>query len=322
MADARAFWICEPGRGEIRDVTLPPLGAGDVRVRTCYTAISRGTEALVFEGRVPPSERERMRAPFQEGTFPGPLKYGYINVGVVEDGPADLRGRAVFSLYPHQTRFVVPATAVRPLPDGLPVERAVLAANMETALNGLWDAAPAAGDRVAVIGAGAVGCLVARLMRGIPGVSCTLADINPSRAAVAEAMGVGFAHPDHLRREATLVVHTSGSPDGLVRALDIAVPESTVVEMSWFGDRVVSLPLGGAFHAGRLTLKSSQVGMIPPSRRAQWTYASRLQLALELLRDDALDVLVTGEDAFEALPAVMPRVAADGSGTICHRIRY
>ena len=173
-----------------------------------------------------------------------------------------------------------------------------------------------------VDGAGAVGCLVARLMRGIPGVSCTLADINPSRAAVAEAMGVGFAHPDHLRREATLVVHTSGSPDGLVRALDIAVPESTVVEMSWFGDRVVSLPLGGAFHAGRLTLKSSQVGMIPPSRRAQWTYASRLQLALELLRDDALDVLVTGEDAFEALPAVMPRVAADGSGTICHRIRY
>jgi NADPH:quinone reductase-like Zn-dependent oxidoreductase len=322
MADARAFWICEPGRGEIRDVTLPPLGAGDVRVRTCYTAISRGTEALVFAGRVPPSEQERMRAPFQEGAFPGPLKYGYINVGVVEDGPADLRGRAVFTLYPHQTRFVVPATAVRPLPDGLPVERAVLAANMETALNGLWDAAPAAGDCVAVIGAGAVGCLVARLMRSIPGVSCTLADINPSRAAVAAALGVAFAHPDDLRREATLVVHTSGSPAGLRRALDIAVPESTIVEMSWFGDREVSLPLGEAFHAGRLTLKSSQVGMIPLSRRAQWTYASRLQLALELLSDDALDILVTGEDAFEDLPAVMPRVAADGGGTICHRIRY
>lgn len=322
MADARAFWISEPGRGEIRDAVVPVPGAGDVVVRTLYSAISRGTEALVFSGRVPASERERMRAPFQEGEFPGPVKYGYINVGIVEDGPSALRGRTVFTLYPHQTRFVVPSAAARVLPAGVPVERAVLAANMETALNGVWDAAPAAGDRVVVIGAGAVGCLVARLMQAVPGVSCTLADVNPSRQSVAAALGVTFAHPDELGRDATLVVHTSGSAGGLRRALEVAVPESTIVEMSWFGDQMVSLPLGGAFHSARLTLKSSQVGMIPPSRRGRWTYESRMQLALTLLRDDALDSLITGEDAFEALPQVMSTVVADGRATICHRIRY
>lgn len=291
-------------------------------MRTLFTGVSRGTESLVFRGRVPVSERERMRAPFQEGDFPSPVKYGYSNVGIVEQGPDSLVGRPVFSLYPHQTRFVVPETAVHPLPDHVPPARAVLAANLETALNGVWDGHAQAGDRVVVIGAGTVGCLVAWLLRSVPGLDCTLVDIDPRREAIAAALGVSFSAPDRIEEGADLVVHASGSPAGLARALEVAGTDATVLEMSWYGDTVVPLSLGGAFHSRRLTIKSSQVGAIPPSRRGRWTHDRRLALALGLLGDPALDVLITGESAFEDLPALMPRLAEGAEMVLCHRIRY
>ncbi len=319
---ARAFWVTSPGQGEIRDVPLAPRRDGDVVVRTLYTGVSRGTESLVFAGRVPESERQRMRAPFQDGEFSGPVKYGYINVGEVEDGPEGLIGRRVFSLYPHQTRFVIPASAAHVLPDDVPSERAVLTANLETAINGVWDAAPQGGDRVVVIGGGTVGCLVAWLIRTTIGIPCTLSDINPGRADIAKALGVSFAHPDELQSDADIIVHTSGSPAGLVRALDVAARDATIVEMSWYGDQLVALPLGGAFHSRRLTIKSSQVGSIPPTRRRRWTFKKRLELVLQLLASPVLDVLITGESAFEELPAVMARLASGPSDTLCERIRY
>lgn len=319
---ARAFWVSSPGHGEIRTVPLPARGDDEVVVRTLYTAISRGTESLVFAGRVPESEYQRMRAPFQDGQFPGPVKYGYINVGVVEDGPHALVGRRVFSLYPHQTRFVIPASAAHVLPDSVPSGRAVLTANLETAINGVWDGAPQSGDRVVVIGAGTVGCLVAWMLRSTAGVSCTLSDINPRKAAVAQALGIPFVTPGELEPDAELVVHTSGSPSGLVRALEVAAPDATIVEMSWYGDQSVLLPLGGAFHSKRLTIKSSQVGGIPPARRGRWTFTRRMELALHLLTAPELDVLITGESAFDEMPDVMASLAGGAGDTLCHRIRY
>src|SRR5580704_3797655 len=125
--DAHAFWLSAPGRGEIRAVTLPEPGPDDVLVRTLRSGVSRGTETLVFRGGVPPGQYGAMRAPFQEGEFPGPVKYGYLNVGVVERGPPELCGRAVFCLYPHQTAYVVPASAVTLVPEDVPPMRAVLA---------------------------------------------------------------------------------------------------------------------------------------------------------------------------------------------------
>jgi threonine dehydrogenase-like Zn-dependent dehydrogenase len=321
-SEARAFWIVAPGRGELRTERVRTPAEGEVLVRTLYSGISRGTESLVFRGDVPRSEYERMRAPFQEGQFPGPVKYGYCNVGFVEWGPSHLQGREVFSLYPHQDRFVVPASAVHLLPPGVPPARAVLAANLETAVNGVWDAEVQPGDRVHVIGAGTVGCLVAWLLRARSGVTCTLSDINPSRAAIAGALDVQFALPDALPGEADVVVHTSGSPEGLQRALEVTARDGTVLEMSWYGDRMVSLPLGREFHSRRLTIKSSQVGSIPPSRRGRWTFERRLDFALGLLQDRALDALVTGESAFDSLPAVMERLSAGSSGTLTHRIAY
>jgi 2-desacetyl-2-hydroxyethyl bacteriochlorophyllide A dehydrogenase len=320
---AAAFWVAAPGRGEIRPETLPAPAPDEVLVRTLYSGISRGTESLVFAGRVPESERARMRAPFQAGEFPAPVKYGYSSVGVVEQGPPGLEGETVFCLFPHQTRYVVPARAVQPLPRGLPPARAVLAANAETAVNGLWDAALQPGDRVRVIGAGVVGCLVAWLAARIPGCEVQLIDLQPARAATAAALGVAFALPADAAPDADVVIHASGAPDGLALALQLAAFEATIVEMSWYGDRSVSLPLGAAFHAKRLQIRSSQVGQVAGAQRARWDHARRLRLALRLLAEgDAPDALLSGEDEFAALPQVMARLTAEPGATLCHRIRY
>lgn len=323
MPDARAFWTTAPGRGEIRGERLPSPGAGDVVVRALFSGISRGTESLVFNGRVPASEFARMRAPFQTGDFPWPVKYGYASVGRVDRGPDALRGADVFVLHPHQTRFVVPSAAVYRLPGGLPPERGILAANMETAVNGLWDASPRVGDSVTIVGGGTVGCLVAWLAARIVGCRVELVDINPNRAAVAHLLGVEFAGPDTASPERDLVIHASGSPAGLELALRVAGAESDVVEMSWYGDQRVALPLGEAFHARRLTIRSSQVGTIPPVQRARWTARRRMELALELLRrGPELDALITSESDFDTLPFVMAQIAASPGETLCHRVRY
>lgn len=319
---AEAYWLLAPGQGGICTETLPGLEPGDAQVRTLYSGISRGTESLVFRGEVPPSEFETMRAPFQAGDFPGPVKYGYCSVGLVESGPADLRGRRVFCLYPHQTRYRVPAAALHFLPEGVPPGRAVLAANLETAINGLWDAAPRVGDRIAVIGGGTLGCLVAWLAGRIPGCQVELIDTNPRRAGIAAALGVAFAAPVSATPEVDRVIHASGSAAGLALGLRLAGFEATVLELSWYGTREVALPLGAAFHRRRLTLRSSQVGSIATAQRARWDFRRRMGLALSLLTDPALDGLITGEDAFTQLPEIQARLARDPGDTLMHRIRY
>ena len=317
--EARAFWLREPGTGEIRPAVVPDPGPGEVLVRTRWSAVSRGTETLVFAGRVPPDQRAAMRAPHQEGEFPGPVKYGYLNVGEVEAGPPELAGRTVFCLYPHQTAYVVDAGAVVPVPDGVPPERAVLAGTVETAVNALWDARPLVGDRVTVVGAGMVGCCVAALLARFPGVRLQLADPDPARAAVAAALGVELVRPEDAAGGRDLVVHASATAAGLQRSLDLLAPAGTVVELSWYGDRPVTLSLGGRFHSARLGVRASQVGTVArPDRTAR----ERLALALELLRDPVFDALVTGESAFEELPEVLAGLTAGTIPALCHRIRY
>ncbi|MFJ7240236.1 zinc-binding alcohol dehydrogenase [Streptomyces olivaceus] len=319
---ARAFWVEAPGEGAIREVELPVPGPDDVLVRALFTGVSRGTETLVFGGRVPENQYAAMRAPFQEGDFPGPVKYGYLGVGVVEEGPQRLVGRTVFCLHPHQTRYVVPAASVTPVPDAVPAGRAVLAGTVETAVNALWDAAPLLGDRVAVVGGGMIGCSVAALLARFPGVRVQLVDADPAREEVADALGVDFALPGDAHGDRDLVVHASATEQGLARSLELLRPEGTVLELSWYGDRRVALPLGEAFHSRRLTLRSSQVGTVSPARAATRTYADRLALALGLLAAPALDALVTGESAFGELPELMPRLASGEIPALCHRIRY
>lgn len=322
-ATARACWLAEIGRAEIRDEALPAPGPGELRVRALHSGVSRATEALVFRGEVPASERQRMRAPFQAGDFPAPVKYGYSSVGVVEAGPAEWPGQRVFCLHPHQTAYVVPAEAVLPLPQGLPLARAVLAANLETAVNALWDASPRIGDRIAVVGGGVVGLLVAWLAARLPGTRVELIDIDTSRRAPAEALGARYARPEEATPEADLVVHASGNAAGLATALALAGFEASVIELSWYGTREVALPLGEAFHARRLTLRSSQVGEVATARRGRWSHRQRLALALDLLAEaPELDVLLTDRLPFGQLPALLARLAAGPSATLCACIDY
>jgi threonine dehydrogenase-like Zn-dependent dehydrogenase len=322
LQDAFAYWLREPGVGEIRPAPLRQPELDEVLVRTLRSAVSRGTELLVFRGGVPPSQHSAMRAPFQEGDFPGPVKYGYLNVGIVEQGPAGLLGRTVFCLYPHQTAYVVPASSVTVVPEDVPPSRAVLAGTVETAVNALWDAGTLIGDRVSVVGAGMVGCCVARLLSRIPGADVALVDVDASRADVAKALGAAFTLPADAAGVRDVVVHTSATSAGLQRSLELLAPEGFVLDLSWYGEREVTLALGGAFHSGRLAIRASQVGSVAPARRSSRTAADRLALALDLLRDPAFDVLLTGESAFEELPQVMSALADGSLPALCHTITY
>jgi NADPH:quinone reductase-like Zn-dependent oxidoreductase len=322
---ATAYWTVEPGRGELREQPLDPPGPGQVLVRTLHSGLSRGTELLVHRGQVPPGVRDRMRAPFQDGDLPGPVKYGYLSVGVVEaapTGPADLVGAVVFCLYPHQDRYVVPATAVTVVPPGVPAHRAVLAGTVETAVNAVWDAGPRLGDRVAVVGAGMVGCAVAAVLRSFPLGRLQLVDVDESRRAVANRLGVAFTAPDKAADDCDLVIHCSASEAGLDRGLELLGDEGELVEVSWYGDTPVAVRLGGDFHARRLTMRASQVGVVAAARRARRTTADRLALALQILTDPAFDELISTRAPFTHLPGVMQRLAAGELLGLCHVLDY
>lgn len=324
---ARALYYEAPFSASSRTVTVPILTEDDrakakALIRNIYSGLSRGTERLIYEGRLPQSEWQRMRAPFQTGDFPFPVKYGYTSVGVVEDGPDALIGRTVFTLYPHQTAFTIMADAAIPLPQSLPARRAILAANMETALNALWDSGAQAGQKIAVIGAGLVGCLIAHLASRLPGAKVTLIDIDPQRRAISKALGIDFRLASSAEHGAELIFHTSASEAGLRMALELAAFEARIVEVSWFGDKQISLPLGGAFHSQRLQIVSSQVGSVATPMRECFSHRKRLETAISMLNDDRLDSLITEEVAFEDLPETLPRLLASDAPGIATAIRY
>jgi NADPH:quinone reductase-like Zn-dependent oxidoreductase len=317
---SRALWYVGKKRAELRDEAVAPPAAGELRVRARFGAVSRGTERLVLEGRVPESEFERMRAPFMAGAFPHPVKYGYSVVGTVEEGAQ--RGRTVFVLHPHQSEFIVPEAAAAVVPDNVPPQRAVLAANMETALNAIWDGAPGPADRIAIVGGGVVGLLVARLCARMPGARVTVVDVSPARRELAAALGAGFATPDAAPENCDVVFHASASSAGLTTALRLAGEEAAVVELSWYGAGEVAAPLGQAFHSRRLRLVSSQVGKVAASHRPRWTYQQRMAAALALLDDGALDALIAPPVEFTELPERLPALLAVDADARCPLIRY
>ena len=319
---AQALWYVAPGRAEIREEKLAAPGPGEVRVRALFGALSRGTEALVLAGRVPESEFERMRAPFMGGHFPFPIKYGYATVGRIENGPQERLGRIVFALHPHQHLFNIPESAIVTLPETVLPQRAVLAANMETALNAVWDSAAGPADRIAIVGAGTVGALVAFLCSGLAGAEVMLVDINERRAELAQKLGVRFAKPETAKGDCDLVVHASGTAAGLRTALALAGEEATVLELSWYGDTPVAAPLGGAFHSRRLRLISSQVGQVASSHRPRWTHNRRLAAAIDLLADSRLDALLAPMVSFYDLPRRLPDILNARNGVVCQLISY
>lgn len=323
---ATAYWTVAPGRGELREHVLAPVGPGEALVRALHSGISRGTELLVHRGGVPPAVAARMRAPFQEGDLPGPVKYGYLSVGIVEavetESATDLLGRTVFCLYPHQDRYIVPVEALAVVPDGVPARRAVLAGTVETAVNALWDAAPRLGDRVAVIGAGMVGAAVAALLRTFPLQRLQLVDVDERRRRVADQLGVAFVTPAEAAGDCDIVVHCSATSAGLSRGLELLGDEGELVELSWYGDKPVEVNLGADFHARRLSIRASQVGAVAAARRARRSYAERMALALDLLHDPGFDALISGHGPFVELPQMMHRLATGELNGLCHVVDY
>jgi len=303
---AQALFYTAPGVAELRQVALAPLAPGEVEVRTLYSALSRGTERLVSAGAVPPGEYTAMRAPHQQGDFPFPVKYGYAAVGVAVAGPDALVGRHVFSLYPHQD---------------VPAARAVLGANAETALNAIWDGGVLPAERVLVLGAGLLGCLIAAFLSRIH-ANVSLTDKLAEPAAIVADFPVNIVSVEALADDYDVIFHTTASAAGLQTAIGALAFEGRVVELSWFGDRPVELMLGGAFHSRRLSIRASQVGHVAPARRATTTRRDRLAEALALLDDARFDRLITGEVAFADLAHEIPRLLAPGAAGIATRIRY
>lgn len=319
---ATAYWTTAKQHGELRPEEVPAPGPGEVLVRALYSGISRGTEMVVHAGAVPPRVAEQMRAPHQEGTFPGPVKFGYLSVGVVEEGPEEWKGARVFCLNPHQDLYVVPLESLTRIPDDVPSRRAVLTGTVETAVNALWEAGPRLGDRVAVVGAGLVGGMVATLLRTFPLQRLQLVDLDPSRKQLADALGVDFAHPDAALADCDIVFHCSASEEGLERSLQLVGDDGDVIEMSWYANRAVTVPLGEDFHARRLSIRASQVGMVARSRRHRRTNADRLNLAVSLLKDPVFDAFLTGSSRFEDLPDVVQSLADGTLEALCHVVEY
>lgn len=319
--DARAYWTVAPGHGEIRGERLEPPGPGEVLVRATASGVSRGSELLVHRGGVPASVAARMRAPFQVGDLAGgAVKYGYLSVGVVEDGEPGWVGRRVFCLHPHQDRYVVPVTALTALPDDVPDRRAVLLGTLETAVNALWDGRPLLGDRVAVVGAGMVGACVTALLARMPLGRLEVVEPDEGRGRTAASFGARWVRPEDATPGCDLVLHCSATGEGLQRALELLDDEAEVVELSWHGDRPVTLDLGADFHSRRLRLRASQVSRVSPHRAARGR-AGRMEVALRAAADPALDRLLAGPTPFEELPRLMADLAAGAPG-LCHVVTY
>ena len=317
-----AYWTMAPRHGVLRTEPARAPQADEALVRAICSGVSRGTEMLVHGGRIPAEVGESMRAPFQVGSWPGPVKYGYLSVGVVEEGPVELKGARVFCLHPHQDRYVVPVSALTRVPDHVPSDRAVLAGTVETAINALWDAGPRIGDRIAVVGAGMVGGAVAALLRSFPLERLQLLDVNSARSALASDLGIELTHPDDAAAENDLVFHCSATEGGLARSLQLLGEEAELIELSWYGTTQPRVPLGAAFHARRLTVRASQVGVVAAARRSRRTTSDRLALAMRMLEDPVFDSFITGHAPFSALPETMELIFSDGAETLCQVIDY
>lgn len=317
-----AYWTTAPEVGELRSGWLPAPGEGEALVRSLYSGVSRGTEMLVYQGQVPDEVAGRMRAPFQEGDFPFPVKYGYLSVGIVEQGPRDLLGRRVFCLYPHQDRYVVPVEALTVVPEDVPSRRAILAGPVETALNALWDVPPCMGDRIAVVGGGMIGASLAALLSRFPLDALQLVDPDPAKRDMARAMGIEAVEPQAAQDECDIVYHASTTDAGLAEGLAQLGDEGELVELSWFGSHVPAVPLGADFHARRLRITASQVSTIGRARRHRRTHASRMDLVMQTLADPVFDALISGESDFAELPGVIADLASGALPSLCRAINY
>ena len=326
---ARRLVYPGPFRAQIVPVQLASLKKGHVLVKAVFGGISRGTESLVFQGKVPQSEWANMRCLHQDGEFEFPVSYGYSLVGsVVETANASGRlrvGDRVFVMHPHQNEIVVEEHYCNVLPAGLPDERAVLSANAETALNAIWDAGLTRGDTVAVFGAGVLGLLIAVIAAKRIDSQIVVIDRLDDRRETVERLGLRFLGPSdeiEYRENFDCIFNTTASGEALQNAINLANFEGRIMEVSWYGNKPVELCLGGRFHSQRLSIISTQVGSVSKQMRPDVSPADRMQLAMAELLDARFDYLLEPPIAFKKLPEAIAGILGENKNALCQLISY
>jgi len=322
MAEARALWFKAYDHAEILKERLPLLKPGWCKLQTFFSAISPGTERLVYSGDVPENLRQEMKCPYMGGEFPFPVKYGYSLIGKITEGPKQSIGKIVHVLHPHQDQCIVHMEDTFPIPPRVPPPRGTLASNLETAVNAIWDSNVTIGERALLIGFGIVGSLVARLLSFIPGVQLQVVDTNPSKITLAEKMGFEACNPEKVSGNFDLAFHASGSSDGLQLAIDKVGCEGRIIELSWYGTDKVSLSLGGTFHSQRKTIHSSQVSTVSPRQRPRWDRRRRKSLVFKLLERPEFDSHITHSVPFTKLPDLYGKLKAYPTEGLSYLVRY
>lgn len=306
---------------ELSPVTLATPASNQIEIASLYSLIATGTERLVAKGLVPQELYDHMAVPYMEGEFSFPIKYGYSLVGRVVTENHPLSGRIVHLLHPHQDRCIVSDHDVFAVPEGVPAKRATLASNLESALNGIWDAEVSIGDRVFISGFGMIGSLLARLLSMMPSVEVVVMDIDPIKRKLAENMGFTVVK-DTEDSDFDVAFNTSASGAGLQACINAVGYEGKIVEMSWYGVKAATLQLGGSFHSMRKRIISSQVSNLPANRRNRWDYLRRREVVFELLRNDAFDVHIGETVSFENLPDLFDDIRRKSPAVLTWAVSY
>ena len=278
----KSYWIDKKNKGYFKFGEISSINSNEIVVKTLFSGISYGTEKLVYSGKVPKSQRNLMKCPYQEGDFGNDIKYGYINVGKVVDGDKSYLGNNIFSLYPHQDFYKIPSNEALIIPNKIPLSRCLLIPNLETAINAVWDTLPSAGDRILVIGAGIVGLLTAYLINKIPGVNLFIVDKDPSKRKITKKLGINFLDAIPKKFDARFIYECTGDHRILNSLKNNITVNSTICVLSWYGDKKSDIALGENFFSKRAKLIMSQVSKISPARY-DLNNQDRRKIALDIL---------------------------------------
>lgn len=306
---------------EMLPVLPPNKKKNSCLIKTLFTAISPGTEYLVYSGGVPKKLYVEMRCPYMGGDFSFPIKYGYSLVGQVLDGPTSLKGKLIHTLHPHQDYARISAEDVYVIPDGISPQRATLASNMETALNAIWDSGVNIGDKVLIVGFGIIGSLIARILSFIPQVEVDVLDVQPAKITLIEQLGFSI-YKEEKEKKYDLAFHTSGSGPGLQTSINNVGLEGKIIETSWYGDKEVNLCLGETFHSQRKLIISSQVSHLPACKSARWDYKRRKEVVFQLLLHPEFDAHITHTIAFHNLPKLFQSLKKNRCQELSYLVYY